>query len=76
MATAAVPRARRSLLGELLRSKAAAAVLATLVTVVGRNFLVMAGLAAMDAGAFSANPVAGWLVTGGSLLVLDFKLRG
>jgi hypothetical protein len=76
VATAAVPRVRRSLLGELLRSKAARNVLAALVTVVGRNFLVMAGLAAMDAGAFSASPVAGWLVTGGSLLVLDFKLRG
>jgi hypothetical protein len=66
----------RSLLGDVLRSSATQKLLAVLVTAVGRNFLVLAGLAAMCAGAWTANPVAGWLVTGGSLLVLDFKLRG
>jgi len=77
MAAVTVPAsARRSLLGDLLRSRAARQVLSVLLAVIGRNILAIAGLVMADVGAFSANPVAGWLVTGGSLLVLDLKLRG
>jgi hypothetical protein len=75
VATASLPR-NRSLLGDVLRSQATQRLLAVLVTAIGRNFLVLAGLAAMCAGAWTASAVAGWLVTGGALLVLDLKLRG
>lgn len=77
MAAVTVPAsAKRSLLGDLLRSTALRQVLGVLAAVIGRNLLVIAGLGAMDAGSWAANPVAGWIVTGGSLLILDFKLRG
>lgn len=74
MATLSVPS--RSLVGDVLNSKALAQVLAVLVTVIGRNILVLVALAAMTIGAWTANPVAGWMVSGASLLILDFKLRG
>jgi len=35
----------------------------------------LAGLAAIDYGAFGAAPAAGWIVTGCSLLLLEFKVR-
>lgn len=45
--------------------------------VVARQHLVTAAaLASMDFGAFHAGPVAGWIVTGFSLLALDFAVTG
>jgi hypothetical protein len=60
----------------VLNSKALAVVISTVLTVLGRNLLVLVALAAFCIGAWTSNPVAGWMVTGASLLILDFKLRG
>lgn len=39
------------------------------------SLLTGAGLACIDVGAFEAHPVAGWIVTGLSVLLLDWKLE-
>lgn len=36
--------------------------------------LTIAGLGCIDTGVFTANPVAGWIVTGLSLLVLEYRI--
>jgi hypothetical protein len=41
-----------------------------------QHLMTAAALAAMDFGAFHAGPVAGWVVTGVSLLALDFAVTG
>lgn len=38
--------------------------------------LTAAGLGCIDVGAFQAHPIAGWVVTGATVLVLDWKLDG
>lgn len=38
------------------------------------SLLTAAGLACIDVGAFEANTVAGWIVTGVTVLLLDWKL--
>ncbi|WP_280688385.1 MULTISPECIES: hypothetical protein [unclassified Kitasatospora] len=40
------------------------------------SFLTIAGLGCFDVGAFTANTIAGWFVTGASVLLLDWKLEG
>jgi hypothetical protein len=79
VATAAFPRGRRSLIGRLAAAagdgrarKAAAAVVAA-----AREHLpTLAAFAAVDYGAFQAAAAAGWIVTGVTVLLLDWKVRG
>jgi hypothetical protein len=60
------------------RTHSASAVLIRAARALGRrlapNALTVAGLASIDMGAFYAHPVAGFMVTGVSLLVLDWKV--
>ncbi len=37
--------------------------------------LTMAGLGCIDVGAFEAHPIAGWITTGVTVLLLDWKLE-
>jgi hypothetical protein len=83
VATAAVPRARRSLLGKAVAAVGARAKrpgragrLAAVVALAREHVMTAAALASMDFGAFHAGPVAGWVVTGMSLLALDFAVTG
>lgn len=40
------------------------------------SILSIAGLGCIDTGVFQANTVAGWIVTGLSLLVLEYRVDG
>lgn len=77
MATAALPRPRRSLFGKLaaLRSPAARKLTAQAAALVREHVTTVAALGAIDLGAFRAATAAGWIVTGVSLLLLEFKVR-
>lgn len=81
--TLSAPGARRSLLGKALSAAAARrrtpgkpSRLAQMAVVARQHLMTAAALAAMDFGAFHAGPVAGWVVTGVSLLALDFAVTG
>lgn len=83
MTTATLPRARRSLIGKLGASVAARARakgkpgrLSAALAVAREHVVTFAALASVDIGAFHAGQVAGWIVTGVSLAVLDFAVRG
>ena len=39
------------------------------------SLLTMAGLGCIDVGAFEAHPIAGWITTGVTVLLLDWKLE-
>jgi hypothetical protein len=39
------------------------------------SLLTAAGLGCIDTGAFTANTVVGWVITGLSVLVLDWKIE-
>lgn len=39
------------------------------------SVLTIAGLASVDVGAFEAQHIAGWIVTGASILLLDWVLE-
>ena len=67
MAVVTAPGARRSLLGKVSAALAAAA---------RQHVVTVAALTSVDIGAFHAGPVAGWIVTGVSLLALDFAVTG
>jgi hypothetical protein len=78
VATAAFPRAaRRSLLGKLaaLRGPKARKLAILAAAVVREHATTVAALTAIDLGAFQAAAAAGWIVTGVSLLLLEFKIR-
>ena len=78
MATAAFPAAPRSLLGKLSSALAGGRGrrLAALAGAAAREHLpTVAGLGAVCFGAFEAAAPAGWIVTGLSLLVLEWKVR-
>ena len=72
----------RSLLGKLATLRAPrpgrrSRALAVKVAAAARDHVTtFAALAVIDLGAFEASPVAGWVVTGVSLLVAEFKVRG
>jgi hypothetical protein len=78
VATAAFPRPRRSLLGRLNAAagngrlrRGAIAVLAA-----AREHLpTLAAFGAVDYGAFRAATAAGWIVTGVTVLLADWKVR-
>jgi hypothetical protein len=80
--TAALPRPRRrSLIGKAAAALAARrsgkpGKLAALAAVARQHVVTAAALASVDFGAFHAGLVAGWIVTGVSLLVLDFAVTG
>jgi hypothetical protein len=85
VATAAVPRARRSLLGKLaaglasrarVKSPGKPSRVAQLAVVARQHLMTAAALASMDLGAFHWGVGVGWVVTGLSLLALDFAVTG
>ena len=83
MAALSAPGARRSLIGKAVSAAAARRRaggrpnrLAALAVQVRQHLVTAAALAAMDFGAFHAGPVAGWVMTGVSLLALDFAVTG
>jgi hypothetical protein len=39
------------------------------------SLLTCAGLGCIDVGAFEAHPIAGWITTGVTVLLLDWKLE-
>ena len=65
-ATSAVTRKRAGKPGRLTAA----------LTVAREHVVTVAALGAIDFGAFHAGPVAGWVVTGLSLLAADFAVRG
>lgn len=73
---------RRSLLGKLAAAAAArgtrarSARLTAALAVARQHVVTVAALASVDVGAFHGGQVAGWVVTGVSLLVADFAIRG
>ena len=80
---AAVTASGRSLLGKTAaagvarrRTRVAAGKLAAAVAKAREHVVTFAALAAVDTGAFHICPAAGWIVTGVSLLALDFAVRG
>lgn len=83
VAALAAPGARRSLLGKALsaaavrrRAQGKPGRLAALAVKAREHLVTAAALASVDFGAFHAGPVAGWVVTGVSLLALDFAVTG
>ena len=85
MVTAALPRPRRrSLIGKAAAALAARRAarpgqpgkLAAIAAIARQHVVTAAALASVDFGAFHAGPVAGWIVTGVSLLMLDFAVTG
>jgi hypothetical protein len=72
---------RRSLIGKLgsavaarARAKGKPSKLAAAFTVARQHVVTVAALASVDVGAFHGCQVAGWVVTGVSLLALDFAV--
>ncbi len=83
VAVATAPRSRRSLLGMAVAAVAARAKrrgrggrLAALAATARQHVVTFAALASVDVGAFHGGQVAGWIVTGVSLLALDFAVTG
>ena len=81
---AAMPGGRRSLLGKVTSAAGARKAgrtgrpgrLAAAAAVARQHVVTFAALASVDFGVFRASSVAGWIVTGACLLVLDFAVRG
>lgn len=82
---AVTARPRRSLLGTALGAVQARAAarrpgkpsrLAAVAAKARQHMVTAAALASVDVGAFHGGPVAGWVVTGLSLLALDFAVTG
>ena len=80
---AAVTAGRRSLLGKTAayaaarkRTRTGAGKLAAVVARAREHVVTFAALASVDMGAFHICSAAGWIVTGLSLLALDFAVRG
>lgn len=82
--TATLPRRpRRSLLGLAvaavqlrMRSRASAGKLTQFVAAARQHVVTVAALASVDLGAFHWGGGVGWIVTGVSLLALDFAVTG
>ena len=73
-----MPRASRSLLGRVAAAAGDGRLrkLAAHATAVAREHLpTFAAFAAVDYGAFQAAPAAGWIVTGVTVLLADWKIR-
>lgn len=77
VATSGIPAARRPGIPGSVRllANCAATHFRSTVERLGGSLLTAAGLGLVDVGAFEANPVAGWVVTGLSVLLLDWKLE-
>lgn len=82
MAAVTLPR-RRSLLGKVAAAIAARSStrarsgrVAAVAALAREHVVTVAALASIDLGAFRATSVAGWIVTGVSLLAADFAVRG
>ena len=81
MAAVTAAPSGRSLLGKLSgtlagRRKARPGRVAAVVAKAREHVVTFAALASVDTGAFHGGQVAGWVVTGVSLLALDFAVRG
>jgi hypothetical protein len=75
--------ARRSLAGKLgsaviarARAKGKPSKLTAALSVARQHVVTAAALASVDVGAFHGGQIAGWVVTGLSLLALDFAVSG
>ena len=70
----------RSLLGKAAahigRSAKGRHRVAAAVSAVREHCVTVAAFAAIDYGAFTASHVAGWVMTGVSLLLIDWKIQG
>lgn len=78
MTTASLPRSR-SLLGRVVlsvRSPAARRMLLAVMVAAREHAASFAAFAAISYGAFQAATAAGWIVSGVSVLVLDWQIRG
>lgn len=80
---AAVTAGRRSLLGKAAayaatrqRTRSGAGRLAAVVARAREHVMTAAALGAFDLGAFHYGAGVGWLVTGASILALDFAVSG
>jgi hypothetical protein len=80
---AAVTAGRRSLLGKTAayvvarqRTRSGAGRLAAVVARAREHVMTFAALASADIGAFHWGAGVGWLVTGASILALDFAVSG
>lgn len=83
MTAATMPSGRQSLIGKLgtaLRERAKASgkpgKLAAAIATARKHVITAAALASVDIGAFHGGEIAGWIVTGISLLALDFEITG
>lgn len=81
MAAVAVAPGRRSLLGKVsaalsTRKRTRPGRLAAVAAKAREHVVTVAALVSVDIGAFHGCQVAGWVVTGLSLLALDFAVRG
>lgn len=83
MAAVSAPGGRRSLLGMAVSAAAARAKargrssrLAKAVAIAREHVMTAAALASMDVGAFHWGTGVGWVVTGVSVLALDFAVTG
>ena len=77
MTTASLPRPQRSLLGRLSSAAGprARSLAGRCAAGLREHMGTLAGLAALDYGAFQAAPAAGWIVTGVTVLLADWKIR-
>ena len=81
MAAVAAAPSGRSLAGKVsallsARKKARPGRVAAVVAKAREHVVTFAALASVDIGAFHICQPAGWMVTGASLLALDFAVRG
>lgn len=83
MTTVTLPGARRSLIGKLgaalkerARARGRQSRLAAAITTARQHMVTAAALASVDIGAFHGGMAAGWVVTGITLLALDFAVTG
>ena len=85
LAAVTAPGRRRSLIGAAVgvvqaraarASRGRAGRLPALAALARQHVVTVAALASVDVGAFHGSIVAGWIVTGVTLLVADFAVRG
>jgi hypothetical protein len=76
ISTGAIPGRRPRVPGiAALAARQAAAHAKAVAQRLSGSALTIAGLACVDVGAFHAHTIAGWVVTGVTVLLLDWKLE-
>lgn len=69
------PRRTRARVTAALLTRRAVTHAKTVAKRLSGSALTAAGLGLIDVGAFEAHPIAGWFVTGVTVLLLDWKLE-